>query len=253
MLTPLDAGKAAAIIEDLKREGVVSVAVSFLNSYINPANESAMRDLIVEHAPRRNVCVDLVRRRAADPRISAHLDGGDERLYGANHRPLSRGLAPGLKQRGFANDPLIMLSNGGVIGIDIARRFPVRMVECGPAAGALAAAYYAEVLGLDRLMSFDMGGTTAKACLIEDRKPLVTGDFEVDRIYRFKEGSGLPMIIPSVDMIEIGAGGGSIASVTISACSRSARKARAPRRARLAMAAAGKSRRSPTPIWCSAC
>ena len=107
-----------------------------------------------------------------------------------------------------------MLSNGGVIGIDVARRFPVRMVESGPAAGALAAAYYAEVLGLDRLLSFDMGGTTAKACIIEDRSPLVVGNFEVDRIYRFKSGSGLPILIPSVDMIEIGAGGGSIASVS---------------------------------------
>jgi N-methylhydantoinase A len=96
----------------------------------------------------------------------------------------------------------------------VAKRFPVRMVESGPAAGALAAAYYAEVLGLDRLLSFDMGGTTAKACIIEDRTPLVVGDFEVDRIYRFKSGSGLPILIPSVDMIEIGAGGGSIASVS---------------------------------------
>ena len=123
-------------------------------------------------------------------------------------------MRDGLKQRGFTNDPLIMLSNGGVIGIDVARRFPVRMVESGPAAGALAAAYYAEVLALDRLLSFDMGGTTAKACIIEDRKPLVVGNFEVDRIYRFKSGSGLPILIPSVDMIEIGAGGGSIASVS---------------------------------------
>ena len=107
-----------------------------------------------------------------------------------------------------------MLSNGGVIGIDVAKRFPVRMVESGPAAGALAASYFAEVLGLDRLLSFDMGGTTAKACIIEDRSPLVVGNFEVDRIYRFKSGSGLPILIPSVDMIEIGAGGGSIASVS---------------------------------------
>ena len=107
-----------------------------------------------------------------------------------------------------------MLSNGGVIGIDVASRYPVRMVESGPAAGALAAAYYAEVLGLDRLLSFDMGGTTAKACIIEDRAPLVVGNFEVDRIYRFKAGSGLPVLIPSVDMIEIGAGGGSIAAVS---------------------------------------
>ena len=128
--------------------------------------------------------------------------------------PYLDALRRGLKQRGFVHDPLIMLSNGGVIGIDVAKRFPVRMVESGPAAGALAASYFAEVLGLDRLLSFDMGGTTAKACIIEDRSPLVVGNFEVDRIYRFKSGSGLPILIPSVDMIEIGAGGGSIASVS---------------------------------------
>ena len=87
------------------------------------------------------------------------------------------------------------------------------MIESGPAAGALAATYYAERLGLDRLLSFDMGGTTAKACLIEDRKPLIASSFEVDRIYRFREGSGMPLTIPSIDMIEIGAGGGSIANV----------------------------------------
>ena len=85
------------------------------------------------------------------------------------------------------------------------------MIESGPAAGALAACHYCDVLGIDRLMSFDMGGTTAKACLIENREPLITGLFEVDRRYRFKEGSGLPVTIPSIDMIEIGAGGGSIA------------------------------------------
>jgi N-methylhydantoinase A len=128
--------------------------------------------------------------------------------------PYLEALRAGLKKRGFPNDPLIMLSNGGVIGTDVASRFPVRMVESGPAAGALAAAYFAGVLGIDRLLSFDMGGTTAKACIIEERQPLVVGDFEVDRIYRFKAGSGLPILIPSVDMIEIGAGGGSIASVS---------------------------------------
>ena len=106
-----------------------------------------------------------------------------------------------------------MMSNGGVLGTETASQFPVRMMESGPAAGALVASYYAERLGLDRLMSFDMGGTTAKACLIEDRKPLVTGLFEVDRMYRFKSGSGMPVIIPAIDMIEIGAGGGSLASV----------------------------------------
>jgi N-methylhydantoinase A len=100
-----------------------------------------------------------------------------------------------------------------VVGAEVAGRFPVRMIESGPAAGALVASYLAEELGIDQLMSFDMGGTTAKACLIQDRRPLVAGAFEVDRRYRFKPGSGLPVTVPAIDMIEIGAGGGSIARV----------------------------------------
>jgi N-methylhydantoinase A len=128
-------------------------------------------------------------------------------------QPYLTGLALGLEEARIPNRVLIMLSSGGIIGAETAASHPVRMIESGPAAGALAASWYAERLGLDRLISFDMGGTTAKACLIEGRKPLVTGSLEVDRVYRFKEGSGMPLTIPSIDMIEIGAGGGSIAGV----------------------------------------
>ncbi len=213
ILTPLDPGKAAEVVDMLKAKGVVSVAISFLNAYLNPANERAMRDVVRQRAPDMYVSIssDVAPQIREYPRTSTVvMNAYTAPITG----PYLDALAKGLKDRGFANDPLIMLSNGGVIGIDIAKRFPVRMVESGPAAGALAAAYYAEVLSLDRLLSFDMGGTTAKACIIEDRHPLIAGDFEVDRIYRFKSGSGLPILIPSVDMIEIGAGGGSIASVS---------------------------------------
>ena len=213
VLTPLDTTKAAAIVDALKAKGVVSVAVSFLNSYLNPANERAMREVVQARAPGMYVSIssDVAPQIREYPRTSTVvMNAYTTPITG----PYLDALRDGLRKRGFANDPLIMLSNGGVIGIDIAKKFPVRMVESGPAAGALAAAYYAEVLGLDRLLSFDMGGTTAKACIIEDRHPLISGNFEVDRIYRFKTGSGLPILIPSVDMIEIGAGGGSIASVS---------------------------------------
>ena len=153
--------------------------------------------------------------RAADPRISARLDHRDQRLHHADHRALSARPGRAAWQKASVAEPAADHAelSGGVIGAEVAGRNPVRMIESGPAAGALAAAYYAERLGLDRLLSFDMGGTTAKACLIEDRKPLVTGSFEVDRNYRFCEGSGMPLTIPSIDMIEIGAGGGSIAYV----------------------------------------
>ena len=213
VLNPLDVAQAENTVEDLKRKGVVSVAVSFLNAYLNPVNERAMRDIIKKSVPDMYVSIssEVAPQIREYPRTSTvAMNAYTAPITG----PYLDALRRGLKQRGFVNDPLIMLSNGGVIGIDVAKRFPVRMVESGPAAGALAAAYYAEVLGLDRLLSFDMGGTTAKACIIEDRQPLVVGNFEVDRIYRFKAGSGLPILIPSVDMIEIGAGGGSIASIS---------------------------------------
>ena len=213
ILNPLDPAKAAEVVDMLKAKGVVSIAISFLNAYLNSANERAMRDIVLQRAPDMYVSIssDVAPQIREYPRTSTVvMNAYTAPITG----PYLDALAKGLKDRGFANDPLIMLSNGGVIGIDIAKKFPVRMVESGPAAGALAAAYYAEVLGLDRLLSFDMGGTTAKACIIEDRHPLIAGDFEVDRIYRFKSGSGLPILIPSIDMIEIGAGGGSIASVS---------------------------------------
>jgi len=126
--------------------------------------------------------------------------------------PYLAALIEEMDRRGFPHRPLIMLSNGGIVGADVAGRFPVRMIESGPAAGALVARYFADRLGLDDLLSFDMGGTTAKACIIQDRRPLVTGTFEVDRRYRFKPGSGMPVSVPSIDLIEIGAGGGSIAA-----------------------------------------
>jgi N-methylhydantoinase A len=213
VIKPVDGKQVEAIVDELRKKGVVSVAVSLLNAYLNPANERIIRDIILKRAPGLYVSIssDVAPQIREYPRTSTvAMNAYTAPITG----PYLDALRDGLKQRGFAHDPLIMLSNGGVIGIDVARRFPVRMVESGPAAGALAAAYYADVLGLDRLLSFDMGGTTAKACIIEDRTPLVVGDFEVDRIYRFKSGSGLPILIPSVDMIEIGAGGGSIASVS---------------------------------------
>ena len=207
-----DAEAVKAIAAELRRQGVGAIAVCLLNSYTNPANERAVGALLRSALPDAFISIssDVAPQIREYPRASTTA-------INAYTMPISlpylRALALRLKREGFANEPLIMLSSGGIIGAEIAGRNPVRMLESGPAAGALAASHYAEVLGLDRLLSFDMGGTTAKACLIEDRKPLVTGLFEADRKYRFKEGSGMPVTIPSIDMIEIGAGGGSIAHV----------------------------------------
>ena len=106
-----------------------------------------------------------------------------------------------------------MLSEGGITTLDTARSFPIRLIESGPAAGAMAAAYYGEILGHPDLLSFDMGGTTAKLCLITDGSPSHTNEFEAAREHRFKKGSGFALKVPAIDMIEIGAGGGSIAYI----------------------------------------
>jgi N-methylhydantoinase A len=118
-----------------------------------------------------------------------------------------------LKKAGFAGNFFVMLSNGGITTREVASRFPIRVVESGPAAGAIVAAHYGSLMNENKVVSFDMGGTTAKIALIEGGVPRVTTDFEVARVYRFKKGSGLPVKLPVIEMVEIGAGGGSITKI----------------------------------------
>ncbi len=200
------------IAAQLRSMHVRSLAICFLNSFANPANERLVAKRIAELVPELFITVsaDVAPQIREYPRASTAAVNAYTMPIS---QPYLRRLRDRLAKEGFPNSPLIMLSSGGVVGAETAGRNPVRMIESGPAAGALAACHYCDVLGINRLMSFDMGGTTAKACLIEERQPLITGLFEVDRRYRFKDGSGLPVTIPSIDMIEIGAGGGSIAHV----------------------------------------
>jgi N-methylhydantoinase A len=141
---------------------------------------------------------------------------------------------------GFAGSFFVMLSSGGIATRETSSRFPVRLLESGPAAGAIAAEA-GMLCGHRDLLSFDMGGTTAKLCVIEDGQPLKTHEFEVDRVYRFRKGSGLPVRIPVIDMIEIGAGGGSIARVDSLGLLKADRTVR--RRPRAGLTAAARSRR----------
>src|ERR1700742_3111620 len=212
VLRGVDEAEVAALVPALRAAGVASVAICLINAFRNGANEQRVAEVLRREAPELYLSLSS----AVAPQIREYPRASTTAINAYTTpitEPYLRGLAVGLEEKRVANRPLIMLSSGGVIGAEIAGRNPVRMIESGPAAGALAAAFYAERLWLDRLLSFDMGGTTAKACMIEDRKPLVAGSFEVDRMYRFCEGSGMPLTIPSIDMIEIGAGGGSIASV----------------------------------------
>jgi len=210
VLAAPDLAELDAVATQLKARSVRSLAICFLNSFANPAHERIVAKRIAELLPELFITLssDVAPQIREFPRASTATVNAYTMPIS---QPYLRNLSERLAREGFANSPLIMLSSGGVVGADTAGRNPVRMIESGPAAGALAACHYCDVLGIDRLMSFDMGGTTAKACLIESREPLITGLFEVDRRYRFKEGSGLPVTIPSIDMIEIGAGGGSIA------------------------------------------
>ncbi len=201
-----------ALAIQLQRSGACAVAICFLNSFANEDNERAVARALAERLPSLFLChsAEVAPQIREYPRASTTVVNAYSMPIS---QPYLRRMSARLRQQGFTNTPLIMLSSGGVVGAETAGRNPVRMIESGPAAGALAACHYAELLDLPRLMSFDMGGTTAKACLIENHRPLITGLFEVDRRYRFKEGSGLPITVPSIDLIEIGAGGGSIAQV----------------------------------------
>ena len=208
----VDTDEVARLATKLTAAGVEAVAVCLFNSFTNSQNERDIRRVLLEQAPRLFVSLSS----EVAPQIREYLRASTTTVnaYVAPViQPYLNKLSETLSDRGFQHRPLIMLSNGGIAGCGVAGAFPVRMIESGPAAGALAAGYYAERLGLNRLMSFDMGGTTAKACLIDDGKPAVSGLFEVDRFYRCKVGSGLPVTVPSIDLIEIGAGGGSIAWV----------------------------------------
>ena len=194
---------------DLAAAAVESVAVCLLNSYVNPANEQA----VAAHLRSRlgvPVCIsaDISPQIREYPRmITAACNAATMPVIG----PYLDELEKWLSAEGFGGSVLMMLSNGGVVSADDAARGPIRLVESGPAAGALAGTWHAQRLGLERLLCFDMGGTTAKACLITDGEPALTSTFEVARIYRFKKGSGFPVSAPSVDLVEIGAGGGSLA------------------------------------------
>ncbi len=208
----VSAREVEKIAAELKAKGVVSVAVCLLNSYRNPENERQLKALLNDIAP--EIIVTLSSDVAPQMREYLRASTSAINAYAVpTTRPYLNALIDRLQKKGLEQEPLIMLSNGGVIGARIAGTYPVRMIESGPAAGALVAGHVARKFGIDNLISFDMGGTTAKACLIQNGEPLVIGDFEVDRRYRFKPGSGMPVTVPSIDMIEIGAGGGSIARV----------------------------------------
>jgi len=199
----------AALAAAIAAADVEAVGICLLNSYVNGANERA----VAEHL-RRELSVPVCISSEVSPQIREYPRMVTTACNAATMPvigPYLDELQKWLSAEGFGGSVLMMLSNGGVVSADDAARTPIRLVESGPAAGALAGSWFARRLGEDRLLCFDMGGTTAKACLIEHGEPELTNTFEVARIYRFKKGSGFPCSVPSVDLVEIGAGGGSLA------------------------------------------
>ena len=212
VLLPLADEQLEACAASLRAEGVRSVAIGFLHSYMNPVHEHRARDLLLARLPDLEVtlsCEVSPEMREYERISTACANAYVQPLMSRHLREMKRMLAgAGL------NCPLfMMLSGGGITTVETAIRFPVRLVESGPAGGAIFAAHLARQLELGGVVSFDMGGTTAKICLIDDGAPQTARSLEIARVYRFLKGSGIPLRIPVIELIEIGAGGGSIARI----------------------------------------
>jgi N-methylhydantoinase A len=212
VVKPLHPQAVRMLLTTLRREQVQAVAVCFLHSYKNPQHEQMVAEILQHEAPELYLTLssDLVPEIREYPRTSTTVANVFVRPVIEQYL---RSLENSLHHLGFTGQLLIMLSNGGTCTVETACRYPIYILESGPAAGALAAVYYGQQTACNTLLSFDMGGTTAKSCLIDGGKPMTTTDYEVARVYRFKKGSGLPIKVPVIEMIEIGAGGGSIARV----------------------------------------
>jgi N-methylhydantoinase A len=208
----VDPAEVTSLATRLRAAGVQAIAICFLHAYCNPAHERQVAEQLRALLPDVRIALssEVVGEIREYERASTTL--ANVYVQRITEAYLDR-IQAELRALGSPACLLVMLSSGGTATVETARRFPVRVVESGPAAGALAAAFAGRRAGRSNLLSFDMGGTTAKACLIENGEPFVTAELEVDRVYRFKKGSGIPIRAPSIEMIEIGAGGGSIARV----------------------------------------
>jgi N-methylhydantoinase A len=217
VLLPFDEAAVDRLGGELAAADVESVAIGFLHAYANPAHERRARERLARHLPRASFSLSAevapeIREyeRFSTTAANAYVQPVAERYL--------RDLDRKLKAAGFACPLFLMLSGGGVTDLETAARFPIRLIESGPAGGVALAAHIARQCGLDRVLSFDMGGTTAKIAIVDDAVPQTARAFEFGRVFRFKKGSGLPLKVPSVELVEIGAGGGSIAAIDHLGC-----------------------------------
>jgi N-methylhydantoinase A len=212
VLTPLDVEGLRAVARQIRADGIETVGIVFLHSFRNPEHEHRARAVLSEDL--RGVSISLSCEVAPEIREFERMSTTVANAY---VQPITRSYVADLEARladiGYRQRTFYMLSSGGITTGETATAFPIRLVESGPAAGVLAVAHFCHSMGLDSVISFDMGGTTAKIGLVRAGHPTKTSTMEVGRVKRFKKGSGLPIKVPVIELIEIGAGGGSIAYV----------------------------------------
>jgi len=213
VLKPLDPKEARDVVRQLLDMDVESIAVCLLNSFENPAHEMMLKEIIEEEAPDLSVSVSY----KVLPQIREY-ERTSTTVTNAYVKPLTGRYLTKLEDRlqsiGIDGKLFIMLSSGGITSVETAAEFPVRIIESGPTAAVISGEYYGKLFNLPEMFCFDMGGTTAKSCLIQGGTAGVVPTFEVGRVQRFMKGSGLTIQVPVVDLMEIGAGGGSIAKVS---------------------------------------
>ena len=212
VVTPLSDATLEAMAAFIERTDPQAAAICFLHAYRNGAHEQQVAAFLRARFP----ALALALSAEVAPEIREY-ERMSTTVANAYVQPLASryllALQSQLQRLGYPRDLYLMLSSGGITVADTAARFPIRLVESGPAAGALAAIFYGQITGHPNLVSFDMGGTTAKLCVIHQGRAQMTHTFEIARMHRFKRGSGLPVRIPAIELIEIGAGGGSIARI----------------------------------------
>ena len=211
VLAAFDGEEFCRVAQGLVAEGVEAIAVCFLHAYRNDEHERLAKAILQQEF---ELPITLSSEVAPEIREFERVSTTCANAYvqPRMERYLAR-LDNTLREMGLNGTLYVMLSGGGITTVKVAQAFPIRLVESGPAAGAMAACYYGTLTDTADLISFDMGGTTAKMCMIENGEPSHAHEFEAGRVRRFRKGSGLPLKVPVVDMIEIGAGGGSIARV----------------------------------------
>jgi N-methylhydantoinase A len=213
VIKALEVQQVRQVLASLLASGIESLAVCLINSYENPVHERMIKEIVNQEAPELSLSTSF----EVLPQIREY-ERTCTTATNAYVKPITAKylakLSSRLESLGFKGKLFIMLSSGGITSVETARQFPVRIIESGPTAAVIASQHYGRMFEIKDMFCFDMGGTTAKSCLIQKGQAGLVSTFEVGRVQRFKKGSGLPIQVPVVDLMEIGAGGGSIAKMS---------------------------------------